>query len=67
MTTRHRSERSRWVQVYYLPVPQESSSLAWTVRNYEQARAVVQAFEKVGRVVRVEVVAGALIFRARKA
>lgn len=64
------SERARWTQIYFLSEPGVSEqSAAYAKQKHGELRAVVEAFEKVGRVVRVEVSqhGSGLIFKARRA
>ena len=62
-----RSERSRWTQVFVLPYP--SGSVENAQAHHDQALAVVRAFARVGRVVRLEAndYSKTLILKARKA
>lgn len=67
--TRRRSERSRWTQVFFIGEPDESTAAAYTRAEYQKARAIIVAFSKLGRVVRVEPSehGAGLVFKARKA
>lgn len=65
-----RSERSRWVTIFTLPRPIfDADGTKRAVEYHDQLLAVVKAFEKVGRVVRVETAeyGNGLILKARKA
>lgn len=65
---RRRSERSRWVQIFGLSEPHEANEKNSQKNEFQKARAVVTAFERVGRVVRVETDGlNGLVFKARKA
>lgn len=67
---RKRSERSRWTTIYTLPQPVANADGAMAARaNHAELRAVVSAFESVGRVVRVETgkFGTGLVLKARKA
>lgn len=49
------SERQRWVEIFLLPEPSSAENAATYARTkHGEARAVLEAFQKVGRVVRVE-------------
>lgn len=63
-----RSERSRWVTILTIgrPGPNEQGGKEGHAKHNE-AHAVVEAFQRVGRVVRVEVQYQALVFKARRA
>jgi hypothetical protein len=55
MTDRKRSERSRWTKVFVLNEPWPNAEGGIKAKEqYGQLLAVVEAFEAVGRVVRVE-------------
>lgn len=62
---KRRSERSRWVNVLTFRF-----GAGWNDehadRQWHEVRAIVQAFEKVGRVVRVETNGEALMLRVRR-
>lgn len=66
MATRKRSERSRWVQIFALCEPNKANTDGFAQHEHQKAQAVVRAFARVGRVVRVDVENNLLIFRARK-
>ena len=70
MTQRKRSERSRWTTVFTLPEPSVGdASYAQHARDqHRQMLAVVKAFQKVGRAVRVEPGewSSSIVLRARK-
>jgi hypothetical protein len=67
MPTRRRSERSRWVTVFGLSEPNKSNADDFARQEHAKAIVIVRAFERVGRVVRVEVDGNRLEFKARKA
>lgn len=67
MTRKRRSERSRWVQIFYLSEPQPENLNGYAQREFQKLRVIVDAFEKVGRVVRVESSGSTgVAFKARK-
>lgn len=56
--TRKRSERSRWATIFTINSPAAISDpherAAFALAKHEQLAAVVSAFDKVGRAVRIE-------------
>ena len=60
-----RSERSRWVRLYTFSI-QKGNNGEWSASVYDKAHTIVEAFEKIGRVVRVETNNGMLVLRARR-
>ena len=67
--SQRKSERQRWVQVFELPRPSRDSTVDTVRAYYDQLDAVVRAFDKVGRVIRVvpnEYGNGFIVFKARR-
>ncbi len=63
-----RSERQRWVVVFTLgKAVYVADGVRDSRHDHERAQAVIDAFERVGRVVRAEVCGDAIIFKARRA
>ena len=63
--SRKRSERQRWVRIRGFRFRDENVPV-YAAREFEQLYAVVNAFQTVGRVVRLCAEAGALVLRARR-
>lgn len=62
-----RSERQRWVEVCRVDEPDVNNANGYAKQQHVKARAVIEAFAKVGRVVRAEPGNyGALIYKARR-
>ena len=60
-----RSERSRWVRLYTFSITKHNAP-EWSGDVFAKAHAIVEAFGKVGRVVRVVSEDGMLVLRARR-
>lgn len=67
--TKRISERQRWVQLAYIAIPSEGLNTTGIRQRLLEVSAIVESFEKVGRVVRIERAKGSLgfILKARKA
>jgi hypothetical protein len=52
--TKRISERQRWVHLIYVGIPSEGLNTNGIRQKMLEASAIVEAFEKVGRVVRIE-------------
>lgn len=65
-----RSERQRWVEVFRISEPSPDSAAGHARSQHQQAMAIIRAFAKVGRVVRVEPDANgysSIVLKARRA
>lgn len=60
-----RSERSRWVRLLAFSTA-GGSTQEWHEARLKHMRNVVEAFGKIGRVVRIEVDGYSLVLKARK-
>ena len=59
------SERQRWVRLYAFSI-QKSNNGEWSEAAFNRALHIVQAFEKIGRVVRLSTESGMLVLKARR-
>lgn len=62
---KRKTERQRWVRLYTFSLS-KASNPEWSASVYDKAFTIVEAFGKIGRVVRVETDGNMLVLRARR-